>query len=163
MANTTVVSPAMALRIALYQAQPSPTLINMSDQDVMVLLAEKLLNGSLVLSTTRQGGWPTSTAASSAAASSATTAAVESAAVVNLNLLSDPPAVIPTLPALEEVQIEGAEVLPEVDQSLDQIGLAIGTMDGASVSLAPAPTKVPTITTAMTEASSAITKALDEM
>jgi len=46
---------------------------------------------------------------------------------------------------------------------LEQIDVAIGTMDKASVSLAPAPTKVPQITTAMTEASGAVTKTLDAM
>ena len=88
---------------------------------------------------------------------------MESAAVVNLNTLPDAPEVVPLLPTLETVQIEGAEVLPEVDQTLEQIDVAIGTMDQASVSLAPAPTKVPQITTAMTDASGAVTKTLDAM
>jgi superoxide dismutase len=83
--------------------------------------------------------------------------------VVNLNNLPDPPPIVPTLPALEEVQIEGAEVLPEVDQTLEQIAIASGTMDKASVSLAPAPTKVPQITTAMTDATKAINETLDSL
>jgi hypothetical protein len=168
MAAPVVITPAMALRIALYQAQPSALVLSMTDHEVIQTLAEKLLRGGLTLSTTRQGGWPIDAAAGAAAAADAAAAAsdaesAESAAVVNLNTLPDAPAVVPLLPTLETVQIEGAEVLPEVDQTLEQIDVAIGTMDQASVSLAPAPTKVPQITTAMTDASGAVTKTLDAM
>jgi hypothetical protein len=163
MAAPIVVSPAMALRIALYQAQPSALVMSMTDHEVMNMLADKLLRGGLVLSRTQPGGWPTEASEAAAAAAESSAAAVEEAEVVNLNELVDPPAVVPLLPTLETVQIEGAEVLPEVDQTLEQIDVAIGTMDKASVSLAPAPTKVPLITTAMTDASGAVTKTIDEM
>lgn len=167
MAAPVVITPAMALRIALYQAQPSALVMSMTDHEIIQTLADKLLRGGLTLSVTRQGGWPIDAAAGAAAASAAAAASdaesVESAAVVNLNTLPDAPEVVPLLPTLETVQIEGAEVLPEVDQTLEQIDVAIGTMDQASVSLAPAPTKVPQITTAMTDASGAVTKTLDAM
>jgi hypothetical protein len=156
----------MALRIALYQAQPSASIAALSDQEVLQRLAEKLLSGSLILSSNRSGGWPSAEASSSAAAGAAAGAAevaIESAPVVNLNALPDPPAVLPILPVLEEVEIGGAEVLPEVDQTLAQIDAALGTMDQASASLQPAPTKVPLINEAMTKASQAVTQTLDAL
>ena len=56
--------------------------------------------------------------------------------------LSDVP-VMPVLPplldVLENVQIEGAEVLPEVQQSLDQISDTLKSVQGASGSMPPAP------------------------
>jgi hypothetical protein len=80
--------------------------------------------------------------------------------------LSDVP-VVPTLPplldVLEDVQIEGAEVLPEVQQSLDQISNTLGSVQGASSSLAPAPNKVPDVKTAMDSTSAEITEALDKL
>ena len=170
MAALTAVTPAMALRIALYNAQPSPNIIALSDQEVMQRLAEKLLNGSLVLSSSRSGGWPSSAASSgsSSASAAATTAAatastIASAPVVNLNSLPDPPAVVPLLPVLEEVQMEGATVLPEVDQTMEQIDAAMGSMDQANASLQPAPSKVQQINEALTNASGSVTQALDKL
>src|SRR5690606_30757504 len=43
----------------------------------------------------------------------------------------------PILPLLEEVRIEGAEVLPEVLQTLERIDAGLGAIDLASVSLEP--------------------------
>ncbi|WP_295503350.1 hypothetical protein [Limnohabitans sp. Rim8] len=80
--------------------------------------------------------------------------------------LSDVP-VVPTLPplldVLEDVQIEGAEVLPEVQQSLDQISNTLGSVQGASSSMAPTPNKVPDVKTAMDSTSAEITQALDKL
>ncbi len=67
------------------------------------------------------------------------------------------------LPVLEEVQMEGAEVLPEIEQALDNIESTMGNVDTASVSLTPAPSKVPEIQTAMTNASSNITATLNAL
>jgi hypothetical protein len=161
----------MALRIALYQAQPSAGIMALSDQEVLHRLAEKLVSGSLILSANRSGGWPSAEVSSSAAGSAAAAAgaaagaaaAIESAPVVNLNALPDPPAVPAILPVLEEVEIGGAEVLPEVDQTLAQIDVALGTMDQASASLQPAPSKLPLINEAMTKASQAVTQTLDAL
>ena len=163
MAALTAVTPAMALRIALYQAQPSASIMALSDQEVMHQLAEKLVNGSLVLSSNRSGGWPSAEASAAAASASAADLEIESAPVVNLNALPDPPVVVAILPVLEEVQIEGAEVLPEVDQTLEQIDAALGSMDLASAALQPAPSKVPLINEAMTQASDAVTQTLDAL
>lgn len=49
MSALTAVTPAMALRIALYQAQPSAGIMALSDQEVLQRHAEKLVNGSLIL------------------------------------------------------------------------------------------------------------------
>ncbi len=165
MSALTAVTPAMALRIALYQAQPSASIMALSDQEVLHRLAEKLVSGSLILSSNRSGGWPSAEATGSSAAAGAGAAemAIESAPVVNLNALPDPPAMLAILPVLEEVEIGGAEVLPEVDQTLAQIDAALGTMDQASASLQPASTKVPLINEAMTKASQAVTQTLDAL
>jgi len=165
MATLPAVTPAMALRIALYEAQPLPSVLRLSDQEVIQRLAENLLNGSLVLSGSRSGGWPSSAAASGgvAAGAASSASAITSAPVVNLNSLPDSPAVIPLLPALEEVQMEGATVLPEVDQTMEQIDAAMGSMDQANASLQPAPSKVPQINDAMKSASGSVTQALDNL
>jgi hypothetical protein len=119
----------------------------------------------LVLSVGRVGGWPSSASdsADGSAASAAADTASAAAPVVNLNTLADPPPVVPVLPALEEAQIEGAEVLPEVDQSLSQIDLASASVGKASVSLQPTPSKVPEITSATKDASKAIGDTLDAL
>ena len=69
----------------------------------------------------------------------------------------------PLLPILEEVQIEGADVLPEIEQSLEQVELTIDEIKLQPVSLEPTPSKVPAINDAMSEASASVTKTLDEL
>ena len=73
------------------------------------------------------------------------------------------PALPPLLDVLEDVQIEGAEVLPEVQQSLAQISDTLGSVKSASGSMAPAPNKVPDVKTAMDSTSAEITKTLDKL
>ena len=82
---------------------------------------------------------------------------------VNLNTLPDKPPVPPLLPVLEAVQLENAQVLPEIDQTLAQIDLTMGGIDQASVSLEPAPLQVPKVQEAMTEAGTAVEKTLDAL
>lgn len=67
------------------------------------------------------------------------------------------------LPLLEEVQIEGAAVLPEIMQTLEQIDLTMARIDLANVSLEPAPSGVPAIGSAMQQASSSVTTTLGAM
>ncbi len=69
----------------------------------------------------------------------------------------------PLLSQLEEVQIEGAEVLPEITQTLEQINLSIDNIDLAAVSLKPAPSGIPAIGTEMQQASSAATSTLESL
>jgi hypothetical protein len=86
--------------------------------------------------------------------------------LANLPALSDVPVVAslpPLLDVLEDVQIEGAEVLPEVKQSLSQISSTLGSVKSASGSMAPAPDKVPAVKTAMDSTSADITQALDKL
>lgn len=93
-----------------------------------------------------------------------TAAAPESVgAPVNLNTLPDKPPVPPLLPILEEVQLGNAQVLPEIDQTLEQIDLTIGGINEASVSLEPAPLQIPKIEEAMTEAGGNVKKTLDAL
>jgi len=150
-----------ALRYALYRCEHSPSVFAMPDAQVLQALAAKLARGALVLTdrqaNTGTGGWPLVPAAGAAAAASS------SSALINLNTLPDRPAVPALLPLLEEVQVEGAEVLPEIEQTLEQIDLTMGSIDLAGVSLEPTPSKVPLIETAMTDASTSVTKTLDDL
>lgn len=82
------------------------------------------------------------------------------AALPALTALPAAPVVPALLPVLEEVRIEGAEVLPELDQSLAQVELSIANFSGASLSLDPAPDKVGEIAGAMTTAADDARKAL---
>lgn len=86
------------------------------------------------------------------------------ATLATLPPLSSVPAVAPppnVLPAVEEARIESAEVLPELDQSLEQVNATMGQVDSASASVAPAPDKVPDISTAMQEAAQRAQQAID--
>lgn len=102
-----------------------------------------------------QTGWPE--------APEETPAPASASAPVNLNTLPDKPPVLPLLPILEEVQLENARVLPEIDQTLEQIDVSMGDIDQASASLAPAPLQVPKVQEAMTEAGDKVKKTLDEL
>ena len=67
------------------------------------------------------------------------------------------------LPLLEELQIEGAEVLPEIMQTLEQIDVTIAGIGSASVSLEPAPSKIPAISATMDSSSAGITDTLGSL
>lgn len=85
------------------------------------------------------------------------------AALSSLPALSEAPAipvVANLLPALEDIRIEGAEVLPELNQALAQVDATIATVGSASLSLELAPSKVAAIKTALTDATSRTTSTL---
>ncbi len=63
------------------------------------------------------------------------------------------PALAALLPSLETVQIEGAEVMPEINQALAQTRASIAAVQTASASLTPAPTNIADIQSAMSAAS----------
>jgi hypothetical protein len=162
---TTDTAAISALRYALYRCEHSPSVFSLSDRQVMQALSARLAQGVLLLTeggvTSEGGGWP-SMPASAAAVSGAMAAGA--AAPINLNNLpATPIPPPPVLPLLEELQIEGAEVLPEIEQTLEQIDLTMGSIDLAGVSLEPTPSKVPLIETAMLDASSSVTKTLDDL
>lgn len=148
-----------ALRYALYRCEHSPAVFAFSDQQVIQALSAKLAHGALLLTESNApptgGGWPQ--------LPTVVAATPDSTTLINLNTLPDKPPVPPLLPLLEELQIEGAEVLPEIEQTLEQIDLTMGNIDLAAVSLAPTPSKVPLIETAMTDASHSVTQTLDEL
>ena len=127
-------------------------------------IAEGPARGVVTLSATGAGadggGWPLIVAAAGAAAGAA---GVESAPVVSLASMPDVAPVGPLLPVLEELQIEGAEVLPEIDQSLEQIDLTMGSIDSAGASLKPTPEKIAAIDTTMTEAGKAVDQTLKDL
>ncbi|MYN17981.1 hypothetical protein GTP81_14570 [Rugamonas sp. FT107W] len=88
------------------------------------------------------------------------------AAPSSLPALSEAPAipVVPNLlPVLEDIRIEGAEVLPELNQALAQVDATIATVGSASLSLEPAPSKVAAIKTALTDATSRTTSTLGSL
>jgi hypothetical protein len=155
---------AAVFRDALYRSKPSAALLAASDRDLIAAMAEHLSQGVVTLSATGAaldgGGWPLIVAAQAAVAGEA---GVESAPVVSLASMPDPAPVVPLLPVLEEVQIEGAGVLPEIDQSLEQIDLTMGSIDSAGVSLQPTPAKIAAIDTTMTEAGKAVDQTLKDL
>lgn len=94
-------------------------------------------------------------------------AGMSAAAVAALPALSVAAAAIPVapvlLPLLEDVRIEGAEVLPELDQSLAQVEAAVASVSAASLSLDPAPAKVAAIQTALSDASAKAADTLEKL
>jgi hypothetical protein len=87
-------------------------------------------------------------------------------ALAGMPALSGMP-VVPTLPplldVLEDVQIEGAEVLPEVQQSLAQISNTLASVKGASGSMAQVPNKLPDVKTTLDSSSAEISQTLDKL
>ncbi|MES2386282.1 MAG: hypothetical protein V4593_17190 [Pseudomonadota bacterium] len=162
---TTEAGAVSALRYALYRCEHSPSVFALSDRQVIQALAARLAQGALLLTeagiASGGGGWPVIPAAAAAVSGAAGAAAAAPISLNNLPATPIPPP--PLLPLLEELQIEGAEVLPEIEQTLEQIDLTMGSIDLAGVSLEPAPSKVPLIETAMTDASSSVTKTLDDL
>jgi hypothetical protein len=147
------------LRNVLYRCEQSLAVAFFSDQDVLRVLAGKLASNELLLTEGEPpaagGGWPLSPVAA--------VPVPDSVVLVSLDEIPVAVPAAPVLPALEELQIEGAEVLPEIDQTLEQIDMTMGTIDLAGVSLEPTPSKVPQIETAMTDAAGSVTKTLDEL
>lgn len=94
------------------------------------------------------------------------TSTVASSVLAGMPALSNVP-VVPQLPpllnVLEDVQIEGADVLPEVNQSLAQIDITLGSMQNAEGSIQPAPNKVPDVKTAMDSISADVSSTLGKL
>jgi hypothetical protein len=97
------------------------------------------------------------------APASASAAASALSSLPALSTVPTLPAVENLLPVLEDIRIEGAEVLPELDQSLEQVNASISSVTSASLSLEPAPSKVADITTSLTDATTRTTTALDDL
>ena len=71
--------------------------------------------------------------------------------LANLTSIPAPSMLMPDLTAL---QMDGAQVLPEVEQAMAQIQVALSEVSDFSVSLSPAPSKVLDIQSAMSKAGS---------
>ncbi len=162
----------MRLRELLFRSGQWPAVYSYSPQRVVNEVARLLEPGLFGLASVPpvgeniRGGWPMAAASSGSAASSTASAAsaVVPAEVVSLNAVAVPVVPVPPiLPVLEEVQMEGAEVLPEIEQALENINMTMGSVDTASVSMTPAPSKVPAIQTSMTTASNNITATLEAL
>jgi hypothetical protein len=91
----------------------------------------------------------------------ATASAAALAAMPALAAAPVVPRVEDLLPALEDIRVEGAVVLPELDQSLAQVTATMGELDTAAASVAPAPEKVPEIGTVMTGVADQIQQSID--
>jgi len=154
------VGAVMSLRGALQRSEPSAPVFSWSDDQVLAQLAARLARGATVaiesVAPPRPAVLP---------AVPALPAIAEPPAVPVARILEGvpPPPLAPLLPLLEQLQLEGAEVLPEIEQSLEQVDLTIGEIQAAPVSLEPAPSGVPGIETAMTEAGASVTSALDKL
>jgi hypothetical protein len=93
-------------------------------------------------------------------------ASTKAAALASLPPLASVPAVpvvVPLLPALEDLQIETAEVMPEINQSLVKVDQTMASVSSVSASLSPTTAGVADIQTAVNEASSRTSKQLADM
>ena len=151
------------LRSALHRCGHSARVFACSDYEVIRALASQVVRGSLVLTEGTLPYPPVDWLVVPASARHEPAPATR-AASPQVPLRSIPaarPLPPPLLPLLEEVQIEGAEVLPEIMQTLEQIDLTMGSIDLAAVSLEPTPSGVPQIDSAMQQASDSVTATLD--
>jgi hypothetical protein len=147
------------LRWILQRSGPSLATANSGPDGWLHALAGRLMSGAVVVmeELSRQAQ-PGRLVAAPSAAGAASVAALSA-----LPALSELPAipVVPNLlPVLEDIRIEGAEVLPELNQALDQVNATIGTIGSASLSLEPAPSKVAAIKSTLSDATSRATATL---
>ena len=142
------------LRTVLQRLEPSTWVFAHTDDRVIQALGTAIAQGLVVVSESAQP-------APAAGLPGVPAPPAAPAAPLALTVAPIKPPVLPLLPILEEVQIEGAEVLPEIMQSLEQIDLTLGEIKIAPLSLAPTPSKIPEIESAMSAASGSVTKTLD--
>ena len=150
------------LRFALHRSTQGSALFARDNEHVLRLLASQLARGALLLTENQLPPAPAMPRVLPKPAT-ATPAADVPAAAALLATEPIPLPVLPLLPILEEVQIEGADVLPEIMQSLEQIDLAIGEINTASVSLEPTPSKIPDIQKATADATASVTATIDAL
>ena len=144
------------LRLALQRLEPSTWVFAYTDDRVIQALAAAIAQGLAVVSESALPPAP-------AGLPGVPAPPPAPAAPLAMTVAPIKPPVPPLLPVLEEVQIEGAEVLPEIMQSLEQIDLTLGEIKIAPVSLAPTPSKIPEIESALSAASGSVTRTLDEL
>lgn len=152
-----------ALRALLVRVERGTDVGRLSDERVIDSLARHFAAGLLVAAEgpTRMGkllGLPNQI---EVVITPETATAV--APIADVALPAGPEIPAPLLPILEEVQIEGADVLPEVEQTLEQIDLTMAQIDAAKAALDPAPSGVSAISSSITDASSSVTGTLDAL
>ena len=130
-------------------ADGRPAFVVLPYDDWIQVIANRMDAGAVVaMDQVRRYSRPGRLSAASADAVTAMTAGALSA----LPALSDVPPlpqIEDLLPGLEEIQIEGAEVLPEIEQTLSQVDISLASVQGVSASVMPAPHGVADIKTAM--------------
>lgn len=151
--------PAARAELKWILARSGPSLVssNGGADGWLHALAARLVAGAVVVleEHSRQARPGRLVAPASAAMSAAALSALPS-----LSVLPQIPAVLNLLPVLEDIRIEGAEVLPELDQTMVQVTASIDSVTSASLSLEPAPNKVADIETSLSDATSRTTSAL---
>jgi hypothetical protein len=154
-----------ALRAALREALRSAPLYALSDEQVLDVLAACLVDGTVAIAA---AALPAAEGPGDVALAFAQPAASPAASPAPAPPAAAPPVAAQqpaddVLEALEEVQIEGAEVRPEIEQALVELDATMGNVDLASVSLAPTPTKVDAISASMTETSAGVVQTIDDL
>jgi len=92
-------------------------------------------------------------------------AAAKAAAVAALPALASVPAlpvVVPLLPVLEDLQIETAEVMPEINQSLAEVDLTMTSVSSVTASLSPTTAGIADIPKAVDSATSSTPQKLSD-
>jgi hypothetical protein len=143
--------PARAeLKWVLQRSGPSLATASAGDDGWLHALAGRIAGGAIVvMEELGRQAMPGRLVAPAGGGDASVAALAALPPLVSLPVAPAPP---PLLPVLEELRVEGAEVLPELDQSLEQVKLSIARFSGASLSLDPAPDKVAQISAAMKEA-----------
>lgn len=146
----------------IHGADGKPAFVVVPYEDWVEVIARRLDAGQAVaLDHARRYARPGRLAPASSSA-----AAPGAAGLDSLPPLVDVPAVPPVpdlLPDLEDVQIEGAKVLPEIEETLEDVKASLALVDSASASVEPTPVPVDQIKQSMEEASSKVKKQLDEL
>ncbi|NDY93004.1 hypothetical protein [Ideonella livida] len=129
--------------------------------DIFALLGEALWRGGLVVAESAFGQVPAGRLTLAPASAGGMSSALSN--LPSLGAMPSIPVLPPLLPALEDLQVEGAGVLPEVKESIAQMKTGIDQIASASTSLTPAPDKVPEIQGTLKERSAAVRSTLDSL
>ena len=161
------------LRQALQQSGTAGEVAGASDDQVVEALASQLVAREIEVMPRRERAKFLDVRSAFAKVSAAATAAATQAAPADVVRppppdVVPPPAVVPPpppplLPLLEEVQIEGAEVLPEIDQTLEQIDATMSILEQIAAAVGATPDDIPAIAEEMAAASSEITDELGQL
>jgi len=136
------------LRWLLHKSGPALSGARGGPEQWLQVLAHRMQSGSLVAveETAKRQFLGKMVATSAVSGLSSLTSLADLA-----NLTSIPSMLMPDLTSL---QIEGAQVLPQVEQAMEQIQVALSEVSDFSISLSPAPSKVSDIQSAMSKAGS---------